>query len=41
MGRLIPFLEARAGWITSPGLSILSGPLRTVSLFAGVRLETR
>lgn len=41
MGRLIPFLEARAGWITSPGLSMLSGPLRTVSLFAGVRLETR
>jgi hypothetical protein len=41
MGRLIPFLEARAGWITSPDLPILTGPLRTLSLFAGVRLETR
>jgi hypothetical protein len=37
----VPFVEARAGWITSPGLPILTGPLRTLSLFAGVRLETR
>ena len=41
VGRLVPFLEARAGWITSPGLPMLTGPLRTLSLFAGVRLETR
>jgi hypothetical protein len=38
--RWVPFLEARAGWITSPELPILTGPLRTLSLFAGVRLET-
>jgi len=39
--RAVPFLEARAGWITSPGLPILTGPLRTLTLFAGVRLEMR
>jgi hypothetical protein len=38
--RAVPFLEARAGWITSPGLPALSGPLRTLSLFAGVRFKT-
>ena len=36
-----PFLEARASWITSPDLPILTGPLRTISFLAGVRLETR
>ncbi|HZR07019.1 MAG TPA: hypothetical protein VFA79_00455 [Myxococcales bacterium] len=36
----VPFAEARAAWITSPGLPILTGPLRTVALMAGVRLET-
>lgn len=36
----VPFFEARAAWVTSPGLPILTGPLRTVSLMAGVRLET-
>jgi hypothetical protein len=35
----VPFIEARASWITSPGLPILTGPLRTVGLMAGVRLE--
>jgi hypothetical protein len=40
MGRFVPFLETRAGWITSPGLPALSGSLRTLSLIAGVRLET-
>ena len=35
-----PFAEARWSWITSPGLPMLTGPLRTVSFMAGVRLET-
>src|SRR5262249_45335310 len=30
---VVPFLELRAGWITSSGLPILEGPLRTLSLF--------
>lgn len=37
----VPFLEARAAWVTSPDLPMLTGPLRTLSLLAGVRLETR
>jgi hypothetical protein len=37
---VVPFVELRAGWITSSGLPILQGPLRTVSVFGGVRLET-
>ncbi len=41
LGLAIPFLEARAGWVASPGSPILTGPLRTFSLLAGVRLETR
>jgi len=40
-GIAIPFLEARAGWVASPDSPILTGPLRTLSLLAGVRLETR
>jgi len=36
----VPFLELRAGWITGPGSPILAGPLRSVSFFAGVRIET-
>lgn len=40
LGWGVPFIEARASWITSPGLPILTGPLRTVALMAGVRLET-
>jgi hypothetical protein len=39
--RWVPFIEARAGWINSPGLPILTGPLRTLTVFTGVRLETR
>jgi hypothetical protein len=39
LGWGVPFLEARASWVTSPGLDILTGPLRTVSVMAGVRLE--
>jgi hypothetical protein len=38
---VVPFVELRAGWITSSGLPILEGPLRTLSFFGGVRLETR
>jgi len=37
---VVPFVELRAGWITGSGLPILEGPLRTVSVFGGVRLET-
>src|SRR5439155_20054625 len=37
---VVPFVELRAGWITGSGLAILEGPLRTVSVFGGVRLET-
>lgn len=40
-GRAVPFLEARAGWLASADLPNLTGPLRTLSLFAGVRLEIR
>jgi len=36
-----PFAEARAAWLTSPGLPMLTGPLRTISWLAGVRLEMR
>jgi len=37
---VVPFLEARAAWVTSPALPMLEGPLRTLSLLVGVRLET-
>jgi hypothetical protein len=36
----VPFVEARAGWVNSPGLPILTGPLRTLTLMLGVRIET-
>ena len=36
----VPFLELRAGWITGPGSPILVGPLRSVSFFGGIRIET-
>ena len=39
MGLFVPFAEARAAWITSPGLPMLTGPLRTVTFFLGVRIE--
>jgi len=35
----VPFAEARAAWISSPGLPMLTGPLRTLTLFLGVRIE--
>ena len=38
---VVPFIELRAGWITSSGLPILEGPLRTLTFLGGVRLETR
>ena len=41
IGIAIPFVEARAGWIDSPGLPMLTGPLRTVTLLLGVRIEGR
>jgi hypothetical protein len=41
IGIAIPFVEARAGWINSPGLPMLTGPLRTVTLMLGVRFEGR
>jgi len=34
----VPFAEARAAWISSPGLPMLTGPLRTLTLFLGVRI---
>jgi hypothetical protein len=37
---VVPFVELRAGWITSSGLPILEGPLRTLTFLGGVRLET-
>ena len=36
---VVPFVELRAGWITQPGLSEVGGPLRTLSLMGGARLE--
>ena len=36
----VPFLELRAGWITGPGSPVLVGPLRSLSFFGGVRIET-
>jgi len=36
---VVPFLELRAGWITGSGVSILEGPLRTLSVLGGVRFE--
>ncbi len=40
MRSVVPFLELRAGWITSSGLPILEGPLRTLLFCGGVRFET-
>ena len=36
----VPFLELRAEWITGPGSPVLVGPLRSLSFFGGVRIET-
>jgi hypothetical protein len=36
----VPFLELRAGWVNGPGTPILVGPLRSLSFFGGVRIET-
>lgn len=39
IGPALPFLELRAGWVSAPDLPTLSGPLRSLSLTLGVRLE--
>ncbi len=39
MTATVPFVELRAGWISGSGLPNLSGPLRTMSVLAGVRFE--
>ena len=39
LGFAVPFVEARAGWITRPDLPDVTGPLRTLSFAVGARFE--